>query len=220
MAPRGHLTDDAYQLVLQRLRDGDYMSGQRISVEDLVTEMGSSRQPILDALKRLSTEGFLDIIPQVGVQVITPQRDDFVDFFHLLANVEGLCAALAAQRADAAEVARLAEINAEFGNLVRHGANGDRDAADYRAVNYAFHSHVVALAQSAVLANYAAGLWARSDFYISTATGSELFTDRLTDSHADHDAIYQAILANDPTAARQAMEQHILAFIDSLPDTW
>jgi len=220
MAPRGRLTDTAYQLVLQRLRDGDYASGQRISVEELVLELGASRQPVMDALKRLSTEGFLDIIPQVGVRVIVSQRDDFVNFFRLLANVDGLCAELAAERAEAASVVLLAEINAEFGILVRRGANGDRDAADYRAVNFAFHSHVATLAQSAVLADYAAGLWARSDFYISTATGSELFTDRLTASLEEHDAIYRAIAANDPTAARQAMERHILAFIDSLPETW
>lgn len=138
MAPRGRLTDTAYQLVLQRLRDGDYASGQRISVEELVLELGASRQPVMDALKRLSTEGFLDIIPQVGVRVIVPQRDDFVDFFRLLANVDGLCAELAAERAEAASVVLLAEINAEFGILVRRGANGDRDAADYRAVNFAF----------------------------------------------------------------------------------
>ena len=81
MAQRGYLTDEAYQLVLQRLRDGDYASGQRISVEDLVLELGASRQPVMDALKRLSTEGFLDIIPQVGVQVVDPERDDFIDFF-------------------------------------------------------------------------------------------------------------------------------------------
>lgn len=220
MAPRGHLTDDAYQLVLQRLRDGEYASGQRISAEELVIELGASRQPVMDALKRLSTEGFLDIIPQVGVQVVVPQRDDFIDFFRLLANVEGLCAELAAERADAAGAAQLAEINAEFGVLVRRGANGGGDAAEYRAVNYAFHSHVITLAQSPILAEFAGGLWARSDFYISTATGSELFTDRLTDSHEEHGVISRAIAAKDPETARRTMEQHILAFIHSLPETW
>lgn len=220
MPQRGHLTDDAYQLVLQRLRDGEYASGQRISAEDLVMELGASRQPVMDALKRLSTEGFLDIIPQVGVRVVIPKREDFVDFFRLQANVEGLCAELAAERADASDAALLAEINAKFCALVRRGANGDRDAADYRAANYAFHSHVMALAKSAVLEEYARGLWARSDFYISTATGSELFTDRLNDSLEEHEIIYRAIAANDPTTARQAMEQHILAFIHSLTKTW
>jgi len=220
MPRRGHLTDTAYQIVLQRLRDGDYATGQRISVEDIVIELGASRQPVMDALKRLSTEGFLDIIPQVGVRVVVPQRNDFIDFFRLHASIEGLCAELAAERADAGDVALLAEINAEFGRLVRHGANGDRDAADYRAVNYAFHSQVATLAKSAVLADYTAGIWARSDFYISTATGSELFTDRLTASHTEHDVIYRAIAAKDPAAARRAMEQHILAFLHSLPETW
>lgn len=220
MAPRGHLTDKAYQLVLQRLRDGDYASGQRISAEDLVMELGASRQPVMDALKRLATEGFLDIIPQVGIQVIVPPRDDFIDFYRLLASVEGLCAGLAAERANASEAKRLAEINTEFRMLVQRGANGDRDAADYRAVNFAFHSQVVVLAKSAILADYTQGLWARSDFYISTATGSKLFTDRLHDSLEEHDAIYRAIAAKDSIAARQAMEQHIQAFILSLPKIW
>ncbi len=60
---------------------------------------------------------------------------------------------------------------------------------------------------------------ARSNFYISTAIGSELFIDRLNDSHDEQNTIYQAIAANDSNAARQVMEQHILSFIHSLPDT-
>ncbi len=100
------------------MRDGEYGSGQRISAEDLVTKLDASQQLVIDALKRLVTEGFIDIIPQVGVQVVVPERGDFIDFFHLQANVEGLCAGLVAEQADATEAAQLVEINAEFGRLV------------------------------------------------------------------------------------------------------
>jgi DNA-binding GntR family transcriptional regulator len=214
MPQRGQLTEGAYQTVMQRLRNGDYATGQRISVEDLVIELGASRQPVMDALKRLSTEGFLDIIPQVGVQVIVPERNDFVDFFRLLAAIEGLCAELAAERADAAGVQRLAEISAEFGILVNRDNGDSGDKLAYRAVNYAFHLQVRKLAQSAVLAAYADGLWARSDFYLSTIIGRELFADRHGGSHEEHEVISRAIAANDPATARQAMEQHILAFVE------
>ncbi len=79
--------------------------------------------------------------------------------FHLQANVEGLCTGLVAEQADATEAAQLVEINAEFGRLVWRGANGDKDATDYRAINFAFHSQVVALAKSAVLTKHTEVLW-------------------------------------------------------------
>jgi len=52
----------------------------------------------MDAFKRLASEGFIEIIPQVGCRVVTPTRDEISDFFLILAGVEGTAAHTAAQR--------------------------------------------------------------------------------------------------------------------------
>ena len=211
------LSDKAYEITKQRLLDGDYGSGERLSVKKLVTELGVSRQPVMDGLKRLASEGLLEIIPQVGIQVVALERREIVDLFRLYALVEGLCARLAAERADAAGAARLAEINAEIGQRLRQDG-ADVRTQSYRRLNHVFHAQVQTLAQSAPLAAIAQGLWDRVDFYISTALSADLFTHRLADAHQEHEVICQAIAANDPAAAQRAMEDHITAFDPKFPD--
>jgi DNA-binding GntR family transcriptional regulator len=170
----------------------------------------------MEGLKRLAIEGLLEIIPQVGVQVVALERREIADFFRLFAVVESLCAKLAAERADAAGVARLAEINAEIGQLLSQGSNVQSKA--YRQLNRAFHTQLHALAQSAVLTNTAQNLRDRCDFYINTALATNLFANRFTDAHQEHELICQAIATNDAAAAQRVMDSHISAFFSNISD--
>ena len=58
-----------YDLLKDRLLEGEYQSGERLSVESLKAEFGVSKQPVMEALRRLSSEGLVEIIPQVGCRV-------------------------------------------------------------------------------------------------------------------------------------------------------
>ena len=216
MRPSVRLSEKAYEITRQRLLDGDFGLGERLSVSKLGTEIGASRQPVMDGLKRLENEGLLEIIPQVGVQVAALEPREIVDFFRLFAVVEGLGAMLAAERADAAGVARLAEINAEIGHLLSQGSNVQIKA--YRQLNRAFHIQILTLAQSTTLAAIAHSLRDRSDFFINTALTANLFTTRLTDAHREHELICQAIATNDAAAAQRVMDDHIKAFYSKFSD--
>ncbi len=157
----------------------------------------------------------LEIIPQVGVQVVATEPREIVDFFRLFAVVEDLCVRLAAERADAAGAARLANINAEIGQLLRQGSNVQ--IKSYRQLNRAFHIQICTLAQSATLATTAHSLRDRSDFFINTALADSMFTHRLADAHQEHEVICQAIAANDAAAAQRAMDNHIMGFVSKFP---
>ena len=210
------LSEKAYELTKQRLLDGEFGLGERLSVKKLVTELGASRQPVMDGLKRLANEGLLEIIPQVGVRVVATEPREIVDFFRLFAVVEDLCVRLAAERADAAGAARLANINAEIGQLLSQGSNVQ--IKSYRQLNRAFHIQIHTLAQSTTLATTARSLRDRSDFFINTALAANLFTHRLADAHQEHELICQAIAANDAAAAQRAMDNHIMGFVSKFPD--
>ncbi len=216
MPSKERLSDQAYQITKQRLLDGDFGLGEQLSVEKLVTELGASRQPVMDGLKRLENEGLLEIIPQVGVQVVDPEPREIVDFFRLFAVVEGLCVGLAAERADAAGAARLAKINAEIGQLLSQ--DSDVRKQSFHQLNHAFHTQIHTLAQSAPLAAIADSLWDRNVFYVSTAFADSMFANRLADGHQEHELICQAIAANDAAAAQRAMDNHIMSFVSKFPD--
>ncbi len=215
MPSKERLSEQVYQITKQRLLDGEFDLGERLSVNKLVAELGASRQPVMDGLKRLENEGLLEIIPQVGVQVVTLEPREIVDFFSLFAVVEGLCVRLAAERADAAGAARLAKINAEIGQLLSQ--DGNVQIKSYRQLNRAFHTQIHTLAQSTPLATIVHSLRDRSDFFINTALAANLFTHRLADAHQEHELICQAIAANDVAAAQRAMEDQIMSFVSKFP---
>jgi len=212
MAPRGQLMEQVYQTTKLRLLTGGYRAGDRISVEDLVAELGTSRQPIMDALRRLATERFIEIIPQVGVRVVVPDRRDVLDFFQLLAATEAVCAALAAERADKSGAAILAEVNEQIGQLLSDDTDDESRARRYRVLNRDFHRQLNTLAQSDILTPIAAFMWDHSDFFISSAFDVRLLMERLRAAYEEHNAVCRAVAANDPESARQAMEDHVLAF--------
>ncbi|MEQ8936893.1 MAG: GntR family transcriptional regulator, partial [Amphiplicatus sp.] len=65
-------SSEIYDLVVERLVNAGYAFGDRLLVKELSAETGASRQPIMSALNRLSAEGFVRIVPQVGCEVINP----------------------------------------------------------------------------------------------------------------------------------------------------
>ena len=209
------LSEKAYEITKQRLLDGEFGLGERLSAQKLVTELGVGRQTVMDGLKRLENEGLLEIIPQVGIQVVAPEPREIIDFFSLVSVVEDLCVRLAAERTDAAGAARLAKINAEIGQLLSQ--DSDVRKQNFRQLNRAFHTQVHTLTQSAPLAAIAHSLWDQNDFYISTAFADSMFTHRLADAHQEHELICQAIAANDVAAAQRAMDNHIMGFVSNIP---
>ena len=73
----GRLNHAVYGELRERLLSGRYAAGARLSTEELRTEFGVSKQPVMEALRRLSADGMVEIVPQVGslVAVHEPTRN-------------------------------------------------------------------------------------------------------------------------------------------------
>ena len=82
-----------------------------------------SRNPIREALRTLSTEGFVVIEPRRGARVASIDADRAGELFELRAPLEGLVAGLAAQRRTAAQLERLDDLVAA-GTVGGDGADG------------------------------------------------------------------------------------------------
>src|SRR5215813_9706646 len=86
----------------ERLLDGRYRVGSRISIEDVKAEFGVSKQPVMEAMRRLEATGLVQIVPQSGCRVAGYSAAEIRDFFNLFSRFEGeIAAAAAARRADA-----------------------------------------------------------------------------------------------------------------------
>lgn len=198
----------AYEHLRQALLEGPLAPGDDLSVVTLCKRLACSRVPVMEALKRLEAEGFVEIIPQVGCRVATPNLSDVADFFTLFAAVESTVAGLAAARRTDKDVVDFKllckNIDAQLDS-----AGGPRDNDPiYRQLNLQLHSAIHQMARSGVATKYAVPLWDKSDFYIRVAFGSLYFSDFVKRSQR---SLRRAIISGDQQAAKAAVVTQLLA---------
>jgi DNA-binding GntR family transcriptional regulator len=204
------LVDLAYEHVKQMLLDGQVRGGAKFSIDEIADTLDMSRQPAMDAMKRLAQEGFVVIVPQVGCRVKSSEAQEIDDFFRLFAAGEGLIAELAAKRAKDDDVLKLKLISAQIGALSTLQDDVKARGTAYRRLNRQFHTEMRRIARSPVAASIVESLGDRSDFYISQAE-SPVFGAHVASAHAEHETIIAAIERGDAKAARAACEGHIVA---------
>ena len=61
--------------------EGRYPAGERLPTDDLRVEFGVSKQPVMEALRRLSSDGMVEIVPQVGCRVTRYELQEVEDFY-------------------------------------------------------------------------------------------------------------------------------------------
>ena len=193
--------EQAYEYLRTNLLEGPLKPGDKLSVVTLTKHLGCSRVPVMEALKRLESEGFVEIIPQVGCRIATPNVSDVGDFFNLFAAVESTVVGLAAERRNDADIVAFKSLCEDIDDrLSTTGGPRDNDPT-YRQLNLQFHSAIHHMARSPVCTTYASSLWDRSDFYIKIAFGSLYFSNFVKQAHR---RMRRGIIAGDSTAAKDA----------------
>lgn len=90
------------EMVFESLREailqGRLRPGERLMEIQLAEEMGVSRTPVREAIRKLELEGFVVMVPRKGAYVAGISVKDIVDIFEVRAALEGLAAGLAAER--------------------------------------------------------------------------------------------------------------------------
>jgi DNA-binding GntR family transcriptional regulator len=201
-----------YDMVKDELLGGNYTAGERLAVEKLKARLGVSKQPIMDALRRLASDGLVEIIPQVGCRVPVYDEQDVADFFAIFGGLEGAVAAVAAQRRVPGQLDELIAVNTRIGLLADDSDPAAR-ARGYRLLNRSFHAVVHDMAHSPVVAGISRRMWDMSDLLISTSGIPQPLAFAVPARHDDHDRIIIAIRDRDQFRARAEMEAHIVGTI-------
>ena len=198
-----------YDLLKERLLEGDYQAGERLPVETLKVDFGVSKQPIMDALRRLASDGLVEIIPQVGCRVPVYEPQDVTDFFTVFGAMEGAVAGVAALRGTPGQLDALTAVNASIGDLADNPDPSAR-AHGYRVLNRQFHTIVHAMAHSPVVADISRRMWDMSDLLINTSGVPQPLASAVSERYDDHEQIIKALRERDQTGARDEMHAHIV----------
>ncbi|MCO5089651.1 GntR family transcriptional regulator [Bosea sp. (in: a-proteobacteria)] len=90
--------DLIYNRIVQGLYQGRYVPGQRLSEPAIMSEYGTSRSSVREALRRLAGEGIVSLNLYRGAYIRALSREEAIDTLLLLEMLVGLSARLAAER--------------------------------------------------------------------------------------------------------------------------
>lgn len=194
--PRLH--DLAYAYLKGLLLGGGLDPGDQISSEGVGRRLSISRAPVSDAIRRLTVEGLLEILPQVGCRVVRPVAAEVKDLYELFGATEGVIARLAAERRSAREADHFERQCAALAAARGLPDNPDARFVELRQRNRRRYEMLHALARSPLSTAIGESFWDRSDFFIRVAFGAR---DLPAFVKAGHAAFVAAVVKGDgPTA--------------------
>jgi DNA-binding GntR family transcriptional regulator len=202
----------AYQDIRRAIADGKLAPGQRIVAQTIAKSAGISRIPVLQALRRLESEGFVRIAPHKDVVVAGLSPDDFRERFLLMAALESLCIREATGKVTGALLRRLRRLQQEM-TLARKSKNAQRAVA----ADGEFHAILWRSSGLIQTVSILQNLWDRGEYYrIIMHARRRGFAE---ESLAEHEEILRALEQKDMAGAAQALERHRLQAMRRLSET-
>ncbi|MET0905160.1 MAG: GntR family transcriptional regulator [Bradyrhizobiaceae bacterium] len=180
--------------------------GAPLDETELAQRFNVSRTPVREALRQLTTSGLIESRPHRGAVVAQPSIERLTGMFEAMAELEALCAGLAAERMPAAQRHALEAIHEEL-RVLSYDGNPER----FHAVNECFHNAIYRGAQNDYIAEITLATRVRVQPFRRAQFRN---LGRLAKSHAEHDRVVVAILRGDKGGASTAMRDHIVLVRD------
>jgi DNA-binding GntR family transcriptional regulator len=101
------LREQVIEALRRAILDFQLKPGQRLVERELIEQLGVSRTTIREALRELTSEGLVTVVPQKGAMVTAPSLDDAIDLYEVRAALESLVVRRFVERATDEEIASL-----------------------------------------------------------------------------------------------------------------
>jgi DNA-binding GntR family transcriptional regulator len=197
---RGSVT----QSVTDQLRRGivtlELKPGEILDKGAICERLGVSRFPVSEALARLQAEGLVEIMPQRGSMVSRVKIGDVVEYMLIRKALESEAVRALVARKPPGVLERL---EANLGEQARAARRGDRGT--FHRYDLEFHEILF----TALRFDRIRTIIEQARANLDRARLLILDPRRLTNTHAEHKAIADAIAAGDPERAAAAMRTHI-----------
>jgi len=198
------VVDQVYAAVRARILSGELPRGSRLRQAALADELGVSRTPLREALRRLATEGLVELEANRGATVAEHDFADQRQSWLARRALEPGAARIAAERRDAGAIAAMRQAIA-----AQRAAGGD--PAESYDVNRGFHLALVAASGNPYLLRFAEMLWAPQLGVLIYAMQADDPAHVLAWAD-EHDRMTEAVEAGDAELAERLAREHLEAW--------
>ena len=195
------LREIVYEELKRQIMVGEIAPGTRMMEVDLADEMGVSRTPVREVIRKLEKEGLVTIEPRRGAYASDISAKDMVDVLEVRQDLEGMAAGLAAQKIAEGDILQLKDMTRRYKEAVEAG-----DIEEIIKQDEDFHKFIVGLSDNKTLIKMVSqvqelALRFRYIYYDDFS--------RFKNQPLEHQEIVEAIMSGDANSARRFAEVHI-----------
>ena len=194
------LADQVFERLEAEILSGKYQRGEVVTELRLCAELGVSRTPVREALRRLSQEHLIEDSPR-GTVVLGVVRKDFEDMCAIRLRIEGLAVRGFIENLTEDSLRQLREA-VEFQEFYLNKSDPDH----IKAMDSRFHELIYQNCGSAILCDTLSPLHKKVQKFRRLSIEQ---SGRAETSVKEHRAIYEAIAAKDADLAERLMNEHI-----------
>ena len=194
------LADQVFERLENDIIQGIYAKGEILTELKLVEQLGVSRTPIREALRRLEQERLIEDTGK-GSRVLGITEEDLLDIMTIRERIEGVAAYYATinmTEAEKKELTHLVDLQEFYYEK--------KDAERLRQVDDQFHDAICYLSRRTVFMDTLIPLHRKTRRYRRIAMDD---WERATRTKGEHYEIYKAMISGDAELASELTRQHI-----------
>ena len=195
------LHEDIADTLRKLIITGKLKEGEKVNENELCASMGTSKTPLREALRVLSVEGLIKLVPNRGAYVRKPTLEQIKEMFDVMSVLEGLSAWTAAEKLTDADLLNLKKIHKNLKESCK-----DKNQKKYLHYNSQFHTLLLEVAGNKALNQIINILRKQVALYRSTSLA---LPKRMAKSFEEHAELLEALKKRDPEKAEKIMRMHL-----------
>ena len=189
---------DTYERILDEIRAGTLIPGERLTESNIAERFGISRTPVREAMRQLESDGLITHTPRSGSTIRKLDYSEVSELYEMRAVLESTAARFAARAASDVEVSELLSIH--------EAMCAETQTRQLDKLNQQFHRCLLDAARNRFLLSAVRSI-EKTQLILGPSTFHE--SDRHAQSNKEHEKLLDTIKSRDPVNAEQAMRTHI-----------
>jgi len=195
------LREIVYEELKRQIMVGEIQPGTRMMEVELADEMGVSRTPVREAIRKMEKEGLVTIEPRRGAYASDISVQEMVDVLEVRQDLEGMAASIAARKIQPEQKTALRELSERYKRAIDSG-----EVKEIIDLDEEFHKSIVGISGNKTLIQMVSKLQE-----LSLRFRYMYYEDfsRFQNQPAEHHLITEAIISGDSDSARRLAEEHL-----------
>lgn len=194
---RINLGEQVYQFLKQKIANYRFVPGRRLNVEELTRDLGVSRTPVWEAIRRLESEGLVKNEPKRGVMLVELTPKSAMELYTVREALEGLAIRFAVDRMDEKTLKKMGQSLEKQKKAIAR-----KDLVAYSQLDFEFHGFIYEKCDNALLQEMLETIKERA------RPITMLITPILSDLFRDHLLILEALKCKDGEKAEEIIHRH------------